>query len=209
MPPPSPGTPEGEKMPLLHSILVASRNPFDSGTRTPSPPSVVPGRFRDKIECRECRAHKLRPGSKDGLLRTGRRLQTPLPTGLTHPNRAQRLTAQATTELLVSAARMRRKQDVAAGPSAARNFFPRLLVMALARPLLADRRTRRTRGATLPITTRLFPTLLTPRLTLAVLPRRTPARPATSGLTTGRATIAAQRVRRAKQTPTSFQQTTP
>jgi hypothetical protein len=58
-------------MPLLHSILVAPRNPFDSGTRTSSAATVVPGRFRDKIECLECRAHKLRPGSKDGLLRAG------------------------------------------------------------------------------------------------------------------------------------------
>jgi len=209
MPPGCAGTPEGEKTPLLHSILVASRNPFDSGTRTSSAPTVVPGRFRDKIECLECRAHKLRPGSKDGLLRAGRRRQTPLPTGLTHPNRAQRLTAQATTKLLVSAARMRRKQDVAAGPSAARNFFARRLVMALASRLRMDRRSRGTCHATFPIPARLFPPLLTPRFALAVLPRRTPTRPTPRRLTAGRAAIAAQPVRRAKRTTTPFQEATP
>ena len=135
--------------------------------------------------------------------------QTSPPAGLPHPHRAQRLTAQATTELLRDVTAARHEQDVAAGPCAARNFFARLLVMALARRLHADRRTRRTRGATFPIPACLLPTLLPPGLALAVFPRRTPTRPATSSLTTGRAAIPAQRVRRTKQTPTPFQQATP
>ncbi len=72
MPPPSPGTPEREKMPLLHSILVTSRNPFDSGTRTPSPPSVVPGRFRDQRRGGKCPRTQLRD-------RTPRPSPAPLP----------------------------------------------------------------------------------------------------------------------------------
>jgi hypothetical protein len=59
-------------MPLLHSILVASRNPFDSGTRTSSAPTVVPGRFRDQRRGGECPRTQVRA-------RTPRRTPAPLP----------------------------------------------------------------------------------------------------------------------------------
>lgn len=59
-------------MPLLHSILVAPRNPFDSGTRIPSAPTVVPGRFRDQRRGGECPRTQVRA-------RSPRRTPAPLP----------------------------------------------------------------------------------------------------------------------------------
>jgi len=59
-------------MPLLHSNLVASRNPFEPGTRTSSAPTVVPGRFRDQRRGGECPRTQVRA-------RTPRRTPAPLP----------------------------------------------------------------------------------------------------------------------------------
>jgi len=209
MPPPTSGTPEGEK--CLFSIRFWSL-PGTPSILEPVLPALRPS-CRAVLEtnagAENARAHKLGPAHPGGPLPPCRPQQTGPPTGLTHPNRAQRLTAQATTELLRDVTAARHEHDVAAGTCAARNFFARRLVTALARRLLADRTSRRTRGATFPIPASLLPTLLTPGRAPAVFPRRTPTRPATSGLTAGRAAIAAQRVRRPKQTPTPFQQATP
>lgn len=111
-------------MPLLHSNLVASRNPFEPGTRTSSAPTVVLGRFRDQRGGGECPRTQVRD-------RTAGRALVPLPPPEDVPASgphapAPRATLDGTSHYRTSAGRNRSTARTRRNSRAARSkkFFP-------------------------------------------------------------------------------------